>query len=99
MLETIIIIVLFLGLVSLITSVINFFRGVDTSNKEESEDAELNGKLYSELNIDLITKEVGQEEEIYHLKGLVDGVNYDIQVLKSEYEKKKRYYENVNKSP
>lgn len=100
MLKTIIVIALFLGMaVTLITLVVNLFRGADESIKNDYKDAELKGKLYSKLNIDLITKKVGQKEEIYHLKGAVDGVSYDIQVLKSEYEKKKRYYENVEKSP
>lgn len=97
MLTTIIVIALFLGMaVCLITLVVNLFNGAHNSIKKEDEDARAKGKLYTQLKIDLITKELEQGEETYHLKGVVDGINYDIQVLKSEYENKKRYYEHVN---
>lgn len=55
------------------------------------------GKLYSQLKIDSVTRGLGQEEDAYHLKGVVDGVSYDIQVTQSEYDYKKRYYEETKK--
>ncbi|WP_368928160.1 hypothetical protein [Proteus mirabilis] len=95
--QTIILVALFIGMaVGLITLVVYLFSGANASIKKEYDDAQTKGKLYSELKIDSITQDLNQKEEVYHLKGVVNGINYDIQVLKSEYEKKKRYYENAN---
>ncbi|MFH6841031.1 hypothetical protein [Providencia sp. 2024EL-00732] len=97
MLTSIIVIALFLAMaVFLISLVVNLFNDADKSIKNGYEDARAKGKLYSQLKIHLINKELDQKEETYHLKGVVDGISYNIQVSKSEYENKKRYYEHVN---
>ncbi|HEK1159555.1 hypothetical protein [Proteus mirabilis] len=43
-------------------------------------------ELYSQLKTVRITRGLRQEENVYHLKGIVDGVSYDIEVNESEYE-------------
>ncbi|HIE6601611.1 Uncharacterised protein [Proteus mirabilis] len=43
-------------------------------------------ELYSQLKTVRITRGLRQEENVYHLKGIVDGINYDIEVNESEYE-------------
>lgn len=43
-------------------------------------------ELYSQLKTIRITRGLRQEENVYHLKGIVDGINYDIEVNESEYE-------------
>lgn len=97
--STTVIIALFLGMaVSLIYLVINLFGGAEKSLKEEYEDAKLKGKLYSKLKIVLVTKELDNKQEVYHLNGLVDNIEYDIKILKSEYENKIRYYKNSIKN-
>ncbi len=43
-------------------------------------------ELYSQLKTVRITRGLREEENVYHLKGIVDGVSYDIEVNESEYE-------------
>lgn len=57
----------------------------------------IRGKLYSQLKIDIVTRKLEDKEDVYHLKGVIDEIDYNIQVTKSEYEKIKRYYEETKK--
>ncbi|HHR6469869.1 TPA: hypothetical protein ACS8CE_003484 [Providencia alcalifaciens] len=78
----------------LISIVVVLFGRASEEIENENALGRKKGKLYSELKIHLITRGLGQEEDVYHLKGVVDGINYDIQVNESEYEfYKNRYYE------
>ncbi|WP_323086746.1 hypothetical protein [Providencia alcalifaciens] len=81
----------------LISIVMVLFEQANESIEKEKKSTLTKGKLYSQLKIDLVTRGLDQQEDVYHLKGVVDGVSYDIQVTQSEYDYKKRYYEETKK--
>lgn len=95
--ETFIDVLIFLGMaIFMISIVVLLIRQAEEDDENENTLERKKSKLYSKLKINLISRELGQEENVYHLKGVVDGVNYDIQVNESEYEYeyyKNRYYE------
>lgn len=96
--ETFIAILIFsIMAIFLVSIVMVLFGQANESIEKEKKSTLTKGKLYSQLKIDLITRGLDQKEDVYHLKGVVDGVSYDIQVTQSEYDYKKRYYEETKK--
>lgn len=73
--------------------VILLLKSAYNTDKKKKKSNWEKGKIYSQLKIYLITQDLKNEEDIYHLKGMIDGINYDIQVNRSDYDYRKQCYE------